>query len=65
MVETGLVLKTALNRHGDSSAQLYSFIHPKYLLNVYFVFSTEDTAVTKTDMVPDPHGAHSLVERRT
>lgn len=34
----------------------------KYLLNVYFVFSTEDTAVTKTDMVPDLHGAHSLVE---
>lgn len=44
------------------SPTLFSHSSKKYLLNVYFVLSTEDTAVTKTDMVPDPHGAHSLVE---
>ena len=33
------------------SPTLFSHSSKKYLLNVYFVLSTEDTAVTKTDMV--------------
>ena len=48
--------------HGILQARILEWVAISSSMNVYFVFSTEDTAVTKTDMVPDPHGAHSLVE---
>ena len=45
---------------GTLQARILEWVAISSSMNVYFVFSTEDTAVTKTDMVPDPHGAHSL-----
>lgn len=43
------------------SPNSYSF--NKYLFNVYYILGFRDTSMKKSDEIPAPHGAYSMVEQ--